>query len=174
MSQLLLFSIKHHLQPFPERQTTDFRICLLRFGAFTPLNPLPSHTHTHTLLPPQPRGHVDKWQAGRGSEKRGSDLHFHWLLQVRTDATANSSHKRETNFCRQTSANFRYASLLQAQHTHVHPQTQTYTCTTHNIKSNKMLFVTCSEYNSEMLNYKHLTNNVVLRKIPQNKKLQKN
>ena len=34
------------------------------------------------------------------------------------------------------------------------------------MKSNQMLFVTCAEYNlSEMLTYKPLTNNAVLRKI---------
>ena len=35
---------------------------------------------------------------------------------------------------------------------------------THDIKTNQMLFVTCVEYNSEMLTYKPLTNIAVLRK----------
>ena len=34
------------------------------------------------------------------------------------------------------------------------------------IKSNQILFVTCTEHNSEMLTYKHLTKNAVLRKDP--------
>jgi hypothetical protein len=33
--------------------------------------------------------------------------------------------------------------------------------------SNQIVFVTCAEYNSEMITYKHLTNNSVSRKYPQ-------
>ena len=33
------------------------------------------------------------------------------------------------------------------------------------VESNQIVFVTCAEYNSEMLTYKPLTNNAVFRKI---------